>query len=89
MLILLQNSFLSITLRHDSCSIGNRTRKPLIYAGLDNFCVVIPYSSMRRTIPVAFIYKNSLLYKFVLFVSVKQGDLYLKGATRKRFILLF
>ncbi len=35
-----------------------------------------PRSSMRRTIPVAFIYKNSLLYKFVLLVSVKQGDLY-------------
>ena len=37
----------------------------------------LPRSSIRRTIPVAFIYKNSLLYKFVLLVSVKQGDLYL------------
>ena len=37
----------------------------------------LPKSSILRTIPVAFIYtKISLLYKFVLLVSVKQGDLY-------------
>ena len=36
----------------------------------------LPKSSIRRTIPVDFVYKNSLLYKFVLLVSVKQGDLY-------------
>ena len=37
-----------------------------------------PRSSILLTIPVAFIYtKISLLYNFVLLVSVKQGDLYL------------
>ena len=47
-----------------------------VYAGFVDFCPIIPYYSILRTIPVAFIYKIPLLYKFVLLVSVKQGDLY-------------
>ena len=37
--------------------------------------VLITPASILLTIPIAFLYKDSLLYKFVLFVSVKQGDL--------------
>jgi len=51
-------------------------RKPSIYKALSHFCVIITRASMRPAIPVAFIYEISLLYKFVLPVSVKQGDLY-------------
>ena len=32
--------------------------KPSFYAGYDNFCSIITHSSMRRTIPVAFIYNS-------------------------------
>ena len=57
-------------------SIKNR-KKFCIYAGFVDFCPIIPYSSILRTIPVAFIYKSiSLLYKFVLLVSVNTRDLY-------------
>jgi len=45
--------------------------------GFFDYCPIITHSYIRLTIPVALIYKNSLLYKFVLLVSVKQGDLYL------------
>ena len=38
-----------------------------------------PRSSIRRTIPVAFIYKNSLLHLVVLLLSVKFPDLCRKG----------
>ena len=52
-------------------------RKPSIYKGLSHFCVIITRASILRTIPVAFIiYKISLLYKFLLLVSVNTRDLY-------------
>ena len=60
------------------CSIGQIIENPSVYAALSDFCVIITRASIFLTIPVAFIYtKISLLYKFVLLVSVKQGDLYL------------
>ena len=31
-------------------------RNPNVYAGFVDFCPIIPYSSTRRTMPVAFIY---------------------------------
>ncbi len=42
-------------------------------------CVIIPQSSMRRTIPVAFIYKNSLLHIIVCLLFVKSSVLCRKG----------
>lgn len=57
-------------------SVGQTSENPSVYASFDNFCPNITHSSILRTIPVAFIYKISLLYKFVLLVSVKQGGLY-------------
>ena len=62
-------------------------RKDSVYAALSHFCVIITRASILLTIPVAFIYKISLLYKFVLLVSVKQGDLYLQLIFEKHIII--
>ena len=37
-------------------------RKPSVYKGLSHFCVIITRASIRRTIPVAFIYKSISLF---------------------------
>ena len=46
--------------------------KTSIYAHFDNFCPIIPYSSMRRTIPVAFIYKSPFCSNHGVSICVKK-----------------
>ena len=41
-----------------------------VYAGFVDFCPIIPYSSILRTIPVAFIYTFLLKLQIVLLLSV-------------------
>ena len=60
-------------------NIGNDKKRGEIHFAFAMYIlgVLITPASILRTIPVAFIYKLiSLLYKFVLLVSVKQGDLW-------------
>ena len=64
-------------------SMGQTSENPSVYEDFDNFCPIITHSSILRTIPVAFIYKNSLLCKFVLLLSVKQVDLYLQHILKR------
>ena len=56
--------------------LGQNQRKPQCLCGLSGFGVIITPASIRRTIPVAFIYTFLLNLQIVLLVSVKQGDLY-------------
>ena len=44
--------------------------KPSIYKDLLHFCVIITRASIRRTIPVAFIYSFLLNLQIVLLLSV-------------------
>ena len=50
--------------------------KTSIYAHFDNFCPIIPYSSILRTIPVAFIYTFLLKLQIVLLLSVTYEEIY-------------
>ena len=45
-------------------------RKPSVYAALSDVCVIITQASIRRTMPVAFIYKFLLDLQIVVLVSV-------------------
>ena len=45
-------------------------RNPSIYKVLSHFCVIITQASIRRTIPVAFIYSFLLKLQIVLLLSV-------------------
>ena len=54
-------------------SVGQTSEKPSVYAGFVDFCPIIPYSSILRTIPVAFIYPFLLKLQIVLLLSVNKG----------------
>jgi len=57
--------------------MGQTSENPSVYAALSNFCVIITRASIRRTIPVAFMYIYLLILQITLLVSVNQGDLHL------------
>ena len=51
-------------------------RKLSVYKALSYFCVIITRALILRTIPVAFIYKNSFVDLITLLLSVNIGVLY-------------
>ena len=51
-------------------------RKPSIYKAFSHFCVIITRASIRRTIPVAFIYTFLLKLQIVILLSVKRRKIY-------------
>ena len=55
---------------------SKNARKPRIYKALPHFCVIITRASILRTIPVAFIYKNSFVDLITLLLSVNKKVLY-------------
>ena len=55
---------------------GANQRKIQCLCGFIALGVIIPHSSIRQTMPVAFIYKSLLNLQIVLLVFAKQGDLY-------------
>ena len=58
--------------------VGQTSEPPSVYAAFVDFCPIIPYSSILRTIPVAFIYKNSFVDLITFLLSVNKGVLYCK-----------
>lgn len=50
-------------------------RKASVYNGLSHFCVIITRASMRRTIPVAFIYTFLLKLQIVILLFVITGEI--------------